>query len=159
MSSDGEVSEAEMPREEPEVGTQSESPISVPLSGPCGGLRRFDQSDDEPASSGDSAVHSQRRRPRRRFTRKEKGKKKVSDADTLSDGSRRSKSDSETLGGGTLGEKSAPVEKASTSRNERLCRSTRTRNPVVRFGSNEHMAHHYAYMARVAEVCEPESYK
>jgi hypothetical protein len=91
--------------------------------------------------------------------RKDKGKKKVSEADTLSDGSRRSESDSEMLGGGTSGEKSAPVEKASTSRNERLHRSTCTRNPVVRFGYNEYMAHHCAYMARVAEVREPESYE
>jgi hypothetical protein len=93
------------------------------------------------------------------FTRKEKGKMKVSDADTLNDESGGSLSDSETQGGETSGEKSAPVEKASTSRNERLRRSTRTRNPVVRFGYNEYMAHHYAYIARVAEVREPKSYE
>jgi hypothetical protein len=29
----------------------------------------------------------------------------------------------------------------------------------MRFKYNEYMAHHYAYMARVAEVREPESYK
>jgi hypothetical protein len=80
----------------PQIGTRPESPISVPLSGPYGGLERVDQSDDEPASSGDSAVHSQRRKSRRRFTRKEKGKKKVSEADTQSDESRRPESDSET---------------------------------------------------------------
>ena len=28
----------------------------------------------------------------------------------------------------------------------------------MRFGYNEYMAHHYAYMSRVAEVPEPESY-
>ena len=28
----------------------------------------------------------------------------------------------------------------------------------MRFGYNEYMAHHYAYMTRVAEVCEMESY-
>jgi hypothetical protein len=144
VSFDGEVSEAEMPREEPEIGTRPKSSISVPLSGPCGGLGRFDQSDDEPASSGDSTMHSQRIKPRRQFTWKEKGKKKVSEADTLSDESRRSESDSEMQGGGTSGEKSAPVEEASTSRNEILRRSTRRRNPVVRFGYNEYMAHHYA---------------
>ena len=37
---------------------------------------------EEPASSGDSAVHSPRRKPRRRLTRKEKGKRKVSDSGT-----------------------------------------------------------------------------
>jgi hypothetical protein len=78
-SSDGEVSEAKMPPDEPEIGTRPESPISVPLSGPSVGLGRFDQSDDEPLSSGDSVVHSLRMKPRRRFTRKEKGKRKVSD--------------------------------------------------------------------------------
>jgi hypothetical protein len=83
----------------------------------------------------------------------------VSDADTLNDESRRSVSDSETKGGETSGAKSAPVENASTSRNEILRRSTRTRNPVIRFGYNEYMAHHYAYMARAAEVREPESYE
>ena len=29
---------------------------------------------------------------------------------------------------------------------------------MVRLGYNEYMAHHYAYMTQVAEVCEPESY-
>jgi hypothetical protein len=81
-SSDGEVSEAEMPPDEPKIGTQPESPISVPLTGPSAGLGRFDQSDDEQASSKDSAVHSPRKKLKRRFTRKEKGKRKVSDADT-----------------------------------------------------------------------------
>ena len=46
--------------------------------------------------------------------------------------------------------KSASTEKASTSANETLRRSTRQKNPVVRFGYNE-------YMTRVAEVCELES--
>ena len=54
--------------------------------------------------------------------------------------------------------KSASTEKASTSANERLLRSTRQKNPVVRFGYNEYMAHHYAYMTHVAKVREPESY-
>jgi hypothetical protein len=64
-----------MPQNEPKIGTQA-------------GLGRFDQSDNEPASTGDSAVHSPRRQPRRRFTRKEKGKKKVSDDDMQNDESR-----------------------------------------------------------------------
>jgi hypothetical protein len=81
-SSDGEVSEAEVPPDEPEIGTRPESPISVPLTGPSAGLGRFDQSDDEPASSGDSAMYSPRKQPKRRFTCKENGKRKVSDADT-----------------------------------------------------------------------------
>ena len=157
-SSDDDVSEAEMPPDEPQIGTRAESPISVPMSGPSARLSRFDQSDDEPASSGDSAVHSPRRKPRRRFTRKEKGKKKVSDADTKKNESDRRESDSEASHDESSGEKSAPAEKTSTSGNERLRRSARTKNPVVRFGYNEYMAHHYAYMTRVAEVREPESY-
>ena len=28
----------------------------------------------------------------------------------------------------------------------------------MQFGYNEYIAHHYAYMTRVAEVCGPESY-
>ena len=59
-SSDEEVNEAEMPPDEPEIET--ESPISLRLSGPSGRLSRFDQSDEEPASRGDSAVHSPRRK-------------------------------------------------------------------------------------------------
>ena len=86
LSSDDEVSEAEKPLDEPEIGTREESPILFRLSGPNGRLSRYDQSDEEPASSGDSAVHSPRRKPRRRLTRKEKGKKKVSDSGTDRDG-------------------------------------------------------------------------
>ena len=74
---DDEVSEAEMPPDEPEIET--ESPISLRLSGPNGRLSRYDQSDEEPARSGDSVVHSP---CRRRLTRKEKGKKKVPDSGT-----------------------------------------------------------------------------
>ena len=50
------------------------------------------------------------------------------------------------------------AKKASTSANEQLRRSIRQKNPVVWFGYNEYMVHHYAYMMRVAEVCEPKSY-
>ena len=81
-SSDDDVNEAEMPPDEPEIGTREESPISFRLSGPNERLSRFDQSDEEPTSSGDSAVHSPRRKPKRRLTQKEKGKKKVSDFGT-----------------------------------------------------------------------------
>ena len=59
---------------------------------------------------------------------------------------------------GGLALKFASTEKASTSANERLRRSTHQKNPVMRFRYNEYMAQHYAYMTRVAEVREPESY-
>ena len=41
--------------------------------------------------------------------------------------------------------------------NDQLRRSTCQKNPVVQF-EYEYMAYHYAYMNRVAEVREPESY-
>jgi hypothetical protein len=96
--------------------------------------------------------------PKRRFTHKEKGKRKVSDADTQRDESRRREADSEAQCAGTSGEKSRSVERTVTSGNGKLRRFTRTRKPVEQFGYNEYMAHHYAYMTRVAEVREPESY-
>ena len=136
-SIDEEVSEAEMPPDEPEIETREESPISLRLSGPSGRLSRYDQSDEEPASSGDSTVHSPRRKPRRRLTRKEKGKRKVSDSGTDRNESDRHESDSEETGDGSSKVKSAWTEKASTSANVRLRRSTRQKNPVVRFGYNE----------------------
>ena len=103
-------------------------------------------------------MHSPRRKPRRRLTRKEKGKRKVSDYGTDRNESDRRESDSEGTGDGPSKPEPASTEKASTSANERLCRSTCQKNPVVRFGYNEYMAHHYAYITPVAEVCEPESY-
>ena len=90
--------------------------------------------------------------------RKEKGKKKVSDYGTDRNESDRLESDSEKSDDGPSRAKSASAEKASTSANEQLCRSTRRKNPVVRFGYNEYMAHHYAYMTRVVKVRDPESY-
>ena len=44
------------------------------------------------------------------------------------------------------------------SNNHELCQSTRLKNPIKRYEYNDNMAHHYAYMTRVAEVREPESY-
>ena len=89
---------------------------------------------------------------------KEKGKKKMSEYDTENGVSDQHESDSEKCDDGLSRAKSALAKKASTSANEQLRRSTHQKNPVVRFGYNEYMAHHYAYMTRVAEVCEPESY-
>ena len=86
-----------------------------------GRLSRFDQSDEEPASSGDSAVHSPRRKLRRRLTRKEKGKRKVSDSGTDRHESDQRESDFEGTGDGSSKVKSTLTEKALTSANERLC--------------------------------------
>ena len=51
--SDEEVTEAEMPWDEGDIGAPKESPISFRLSGPNERLSRNDQLDIEPASSGD----------------------------------------------------------------------------------------------------------
>ena len=82
----------------------------------------------------------------------------MSDSGTDRNESDRRESDSERTGDGSSNVKSASTEKASTSANEKLGRSTRQKNPVVRFGYIEYMAHNYAYMTRVAEVRESESY-
>ena len=37
------------------------------------------------------------------------------------------------------------VKKSLTSANEKLCRSTREKNPVSRFGYNDYMAYHFAF--------------
>ena len=50
------------------------------------------------------------------------------------------------------------VKKALESANEKLRRSTREKNPVSRFGYDEYMAYHYAFMMKVAIVREPETF-
>ena len=52
--------------------------------------------------------------------------------------------------------RSPGVRKALTSANEKLCRSTCEKNPLSRFGYNDYMAYHYAFMMKVATVREPE---
>ena len=47
------------------------------------------------------------------------------------------------------------AKKALESANEKLRRSTREKNPVSRFGYDEYMAYHYAFMTKVATVLEP----
>ena len=85
MPEDG-ASEPELVQvEDGEAGTQDESPESFLLSEPNERLGQSDQSDAETASSGDSVVLSPRKEPRRRFTRKEKGKKKMPEFETGND--------------------------------------------------------------------------
>ena len=119
-SSEDEVSEAEMPPDERETETLEESPVSFRLSGANERLSRFDQSNEESASSGDSVVHSPRRKPRRRLTRKEKGKKKMLEYDTNRNESDRRESDYEKSDDRPSREKSASLRKASTPANEQL---------------------------------------
>ena len=82
----------------------------------------------------------------------------MSDSGTDRRESDRRESNFEEGDDGSSKEKSASANEASTSSNDRLRRSTRPKNLVLRFLYNEYMAHHYAYMTRVAEVREPESY-
>ena len=50
------------------------------------------------------------------------------------------------------------AKKALISANEKLRRSTREKNPVSRFGYNDYMAYHYAFMMKMATVREPETF-
>ena len=50
------------------------------------------------------------------------------------------------------------VKKALTSANEKFGRSTRAKNLVTRFGDNDYMAYHYAFMMKVAIVRETEMF-
>ena len=54
--------------------------------------------------------------------------------------------------------RSPGVQKTLTSANEKLRRSTRHKNPISRFGYNDYMAYHYAFMMKVAADREPKSF-
>ena len=45
------------------------------------------------------------------------------------------------------------AKKALISTNEKLRRSTREKNPVSRFGYNDYMVYHYAFMVRIKLKC------
>ena len=45
------------------------------------------------------------------------------------------------------------VKKALTSANQKLCHFTREKNPVSRFGYNDYMVYHYAFMVRIKLKC------
>ena len=49
-------------------------------------------------------------------------------------------------------------EKVHTKTNESLCCSTREKNVVSRFGYNDYMSYHYAFIMKVATVQEPEMF-
>ena len=94
----------------------------------------------------------------RRFTCKEKGKKKMLEYDTGTEESHWSKSDSGWNEEGPSKTKSKPATKAIIPTNEKLHRSILQKNTVKRYEYNAYMVHHYAYMTKVAEVREPQSY-
>ena len=49
------------------------------------------------------------------------------------------------------------AKKAIASANEKLCRSTREKK-ISRFGYDEYMVYHYAFMMKVATLQEPETF-
>ena len=51
----------------------------------------------------------------------------------------------------------AGAQKALEAANGNPRRSSREKNPVSRFGYNDYMAYHYAYMMKVTSVREPET--
>ena len=94
----------------------------------------------------------------RRLTCKEKGKKKMPDYGTDKDKSDQSESDTEKNVDGRSESKSESAKRALKLVNEKAYRSTLHKHPVLRYGYNEYMVHHYAYMMKVAKMREPESY-
>ena len=50
------------------------------------------------------------------------------------------------------------AKKALISANEKFRRSTHEENPVSRFGYNDYMAYHYAFIMKVATIREPETF-
>ena len=114
-----------------------ESPVTTRLSGPQEPLS--DQSTSRPSPKLD------------------KGKAKMPEyEDDHFDGNESTHSlDSEFEG---LDIRTNGVKKALESANEKLRRSAREKNPVSRFGYDEYMAYHYAFMMKVATVREPETF-
>ena len=47
------------------------------------------------------------------------------------------------------------VKKAMEVMNEKVRKSTRTKNPIKRLAYDSYMVHHYAYMAKVVQSVEP----
>ena len=58
---------------------------------------------------------------------------------------------------GPLEMRSESAKRAMKSVNQKLHQSTHQKNIVSWHGYNEYMVHHYAYMAKLVEVCEPKS--
>ena len=54
--------------------------------------------------------------------------------------------------------RSESAKKALKMANEVLRQSSHQKNPVIRYGYNEYIVHHFAYMRKVAEIRNLESY-
>ena len=51
------------------------------------------------------------------------------------------------------------MKRATEVTKEKLSPSSQQKNPIVRFGYDEYMGHHYAFLMKVATDQEPETYK
>ena len=106
-------------------------------------------------SDKESVMQSLWRKPRRRLTRKEKGKKKMPRYGTNAGTSYRNESN------GAMSKDEPPklsselAKRALKTGNERLCQSSHHKNLVTRYGYSEYM---YVYMTKVVEIRELESY-
>ena len=109
-----------MPLDEGEIGILEESLISSRLSGPNETLSWNDQSDEGQVSGGDFAIQFPRQKPRRHFTRLEKGKMKTTEYWTLAVTSNQNDSD---MAGGKNGPpkmRSKSAERATKSAHPKL---------------------------------------
>ena len=102
------------------IRASEESPISFRLCGPNERPSQIDQLDDESTSSGDSAVQSLSRKPKRQFTHKEKGKEKMMEYDIDREESDRSESDSGKSKEGPPKTRSKSAERATKLTNQKL---------------------------------------
>ena len=115
-----------------------DSPISTRLSGPR--EPRSDQSIGRPSP------------------RLDKGKAKMSEYKDPNDNASTHSLDSEFEGLDIPIIQTVGAKKALESANETLCRSSREKNPVSRFGYNDYMVYHYAYMMKLTSVRESETF-
>ena len=148
-----EATEAKMILEEEEIITLEESPISFQLTGLHDELDHEGQPIEMLVSDEDSFVQSPRRKPRKRLTCKEKGKKKMSKFENLEGTSDQSDSDEAMSEDGPSELRSKSAKRALKSAIEKLRRSTHHKNPLILYGYNEYMAHHYALSRYSAFAC------
>ena len=88
----------------------------------------------------------------------DKGKAKMLGYEDAVDNESTHSLDSEVEGFDTPTIRRNGAKKAIIAANEKLRRSTREKNPIRRFGYNDYMAYHYAFMMKVATDREPENF-
>ena len=114
----------------------------------------------------DSLISTRRREPReppsdqsigQPSPRLDKQKAKISEYEDTNDKASTHSLDSEFEGLDISNIQTVGAQKALESANKKLRRSSREKNPVSRFGYNDYMAYHYAYMMKVTSVRDPET--